>query len=346
MTNLDISTAQTEPVGARETAAEPGFFTDLDGQQIARIRRIGKRLFSVAGCHVHWHDDAPAAAGERSMEAIESAFCRQLAPLRSLVVVPDTRADAALAAHRSVVGAPYIRFYAGCPILDESRVAVGSLGLIDYNPQVFGDDERQLLADLAAQVERELRLQAVGAAQLDLLKKNKNLRRESLLDPLLGTWNRAAIVRLVAVERERCGNNRQPLSLILVGVDHFKLLNERLGQPACDTILLKIASRLRSCIRPGDGLGRYIGDQLLVVLPGASHIVAESVAERMRRAITLPPDIGGDAGSSLTVSAGTVSTNLFLSATAEELMQQADLALHAAKEGGRNCVVQARPALS
>lgn len=326
-------------------ADAPGFLSVPGEEQMARIRRIGRRLFAVAGCHVHWHNQALDTVAERSMAAIEAAFCRHFAPLRSLTAVPDTRADAVLAAHRSVVGAPYIRFYAGCPIFNENRVAVGTLSLIDYSARIFGDEERQLLADLAAQVERELRLQTVGAAQLDLLKKNKNLRRDSLLDPLLGTWNRAAIVRLVAVERERCSNNRQPLSLILVGIDRFKTLNERLGQPACDTILVKIASRLRSCIRPGDALGRYIGDQLLVVLPGASHIVAESVAERMRRAITVPPDIGGDADSSLTVSAGTVSTNLFPSATAEELIHQTDLALHAAKDGGRNCVIQAKPVL-
>ncbi len=337
---------QTRQPERGETAVEPGFFPDPADAQIARIQRIGKRLFSVASCLVHWHDGAASSDSERSMASIEAAFCQQLPPLSTLRVVSDTRADAELARHRSVLGAPYIRFYAGCPIYNESRVVVGTLSLIDYSPRMLDQEERQLLADLAAQAERELRLQTVGAAQLDLLKKNKSLRRDSLLDPLIGTWNRVAIVRLVAVEQARCSNNRLPLSLVLVGVDHFKNLNDSLGQSACDTILVKIASRLRSCIRPGDALGRYIGDQLLVVLPGASHIVAESVAERMRRAVTLPPELGGDASSSLTVSAGTVSTNLFPSATAEELIRQVDLALYAAKGAGRNCVVPAKPVLS
>ncbi|HTN67091.1 MAG TPA: sensor domain-containing diguanylate cyclase [Burkholderiaceae bacterium] len=337
---------QTRQPEREDAAVEPGFFPDPADAQIARIQRIGKRLFSVASCLVHWYDGAASNDSERSMASIEAAFCQQLPPLSTLRVVSDTRADAELAKHRSVLGAPYIRFYAGCPLYNESRVVVGNLSLIDYSPRMLDQEERQLLLDLAAQAERELRLQTVGAAQLDLLKKNKSLRRDSLLDPLIGTWNRVAIVRLVAVEKARCSNNRLPLSLVLVGVDHFKNLNDSLGQSACDTILVKIASRLRSCIRPGDALGRYIGDQLLVVLPGASHIVAESVAERMRRAITLPPELGGDASSSLTVSAGTVSTNLFPSATAEELIRQADLALYAAKGAGRNCVVQAKPVLS
>jgi diguanylate cyclase (GGDEF)-like protein len=315
-------------------------------EQIARIQRIGKRLFSVARCLVQWYGDTVVATGgERSMAAIEAAFCRFAAPLPSLLAVPDTRIDPRWNTHRSVVGAPYIRFYAACPILNSAGVAVGCLSLIDYNPHAFGAPERQLLADLAAQVERELQLQALGSVKLDLLKKNKSLSRESLLDPLVGTWNRAAIMRLVTIEKERCSNNSQPLSLILVGIDYFKRLNETLGQPACDTILVKIASRLRSCVRPGDALGRYIGDQMLVVLPGASHIVAESVAERMRRAITLQPDICPDGSSSLSISAGTVSSNLFAAATAEEMMRQAELALYAAKNAGRNCVMQAKPDL-
>lgn len=332
--------------------AEPGTtgWPQPDASAILRIQRIGKRLFGVANCLVAWPDQNAESAigGERqgiTMSAIEMEFCRQLMP-QTMQVIPDTRANAALTTHRLVVGAPYVRFFAACPIFNDAGVAVGSLSLIDYSPRLFGDDEQQLLADLAVQVERELYLQTSTAEQLDLVKKNKNLRRDSLLDPLVGTWNRAAIVRLAAIEKERCGKSRQPLSLVLVGVDHFKQLNQTLGQSACDTILIKIASRMRSCIRPGDALGRYIGDQMLVVLPGASHIAAESVAERMRRAVMLPPNVADDASVSLTISAGMVSTNLFPSASADQLIQHADLALRAAKQAGRNTVVQAKPELT
>lgn len=346
MATVDMSNLEPlDQSGVVESGTENGAWSDPDGPEIARIRRIGKRLFGVANCVVAWSGqtaDVAIGAG-RSMAAIEAEFCAQLTP-QTLRAVADTRADAALAVHRLVVGAPYIRFFAACPIFNESGLAVGSLSLIDYSPRLFGSEERQLLADLAAQVERELRLQASSVEQLDLLKKNKNLRRDSLLDPLVGTWNRAAIVRLVTIEKERCSKNQQPLSLILAGIDHFKRVNETLGQSVCDTILIKIASRVRSCIRPGDALGRYIGDQMLVVLPGASHIAADSVAERMRRAVMQPPAVADDASVSLTLSAGMVSTNLFPLASADELIRHADLALHAAKEAGRNGVVQAKPA--
>ena len=337
---------RTNQAGGEATALESGFFPAAEDAQMVRIRRIGKHLFSVASCLVQWYGVAAEGAGERSMAAIETAFCHDLPPLGCRA--RGDRYPGGRRAGQYIARCSGRRISAFMPAVRSAMPArpwSGALHLLDYAPREFGEQERELLLDLAAQVERELRLQTAGAAQLDLLKKNKSLRRDSLLDPLIGTWNRVAITRLAAVEKERCNNNRQPLSLVLVGVDHFKKLNDSLGQSACDTILLKIASRLRSCIRPGDALGRYIGDQLLVVLPGASHVVAESVAERMRRAIMLPPELGSDA-SSVTVSIGSASTNLFPSATAEDLIRHTDLALYAAKGAGRNCVVQARPPLS
>lgn len=317
----------------------------LDVEQVERIQRIGKRLFGVASCLFSQIGQHPVPGMRRSMAAIETEFCTQLSAAAP-TAVSDARDDPVLAKHRSVVGAPYLRFFASYPVLDTNRVVVGALCLLDYNARTFSDEDSQLLADLALQLERELCLQASGAEQLDLLKKNKNLRRDSLMDPLLGSWNRAAIERLVKIETERCRINHQPLSLVLVGLDHFKQINDTLGKAACDTALVKVASRIRSCVRPGDALGRYIGDQLLVVLPGASHIVAESAADRMRRGIMQVSDLIRDSSISLTISVGTVSTNLFPNATAEQLLQQVDGALYAAKAAGRNCVVAAKPVAS
>lgn len=314
----------------------------LDVEQVERIQRIGKRLFGVASCLFSRIGLIPAAGTPRSMATIEAAFCAQVSSTAPTVFA-DARQDLVLAQHRFVIGAPYLRFFASYPVLDTNRVVVGALCVLDYNARAFSEEDSQLLADLALQLERELCLQASGAEQLDLLKKNKNLRRDSLMDPLLGSWNRAAIERLVTIETERCRINHQPLSLVLVGLDHFKQINDTLGQAACDTALVKVASRVRSCVRPGDALGRYIGDQLLVVLPGASHIVAESAADRMRRGIMQASDLIHDSSISLTISAGTVSTNLFPAATADQLLRQVDSALYAAKAAGRNCVVAAKP---
>ena len=313
-------------------------------QQLLRIRRIGKRLLGVANCVISFGDAAAnMPENERSLASIEAAFCLSLPLPSDLVVVSDTRTEPSLSQHRLVIGAPYIRFYVAHPIYNNDKVVIGSINLIDYLPRGLNEQDRQFLADLACLVERELHLRSMNVTQLDLQKKNKNLRRKSLIDPLIGTWNRGAIMRILTIETIRCNKQGIPLSLIVADLDFFKRINDTYGHPAGDTVLVKVASRLRSCIRSQEALGRYGGEEFLIVLPGSSHTTAMAVGERMRLAIATQPEVIGDATVNLTISAGIASTDIFPSATTEELISRADIALYAAKDGGRNRIVQALP---
>jgi diguanylate cyclase (GGDEF)-like protein len=318
-------------------------------QQMSRIRRIGARLFDVGSCIITLGDADPSTAdADRSTATVvETAFCRSIPLHCEPSVVLDTVQDQAFAKHALVSGAPHIRFYAAHPVHTQEKALIGSITLIDYAPRTsFDEGDRQMLADLAALVERELAFRSVNASQLDLQKKNKNLRRKSLIDPLIGTWNRGAIMRILTIEAIRCDKAGLPLSLIVADLDYFKKINDTHGHPAGDTVLVKAASRLRSCIRPQEALGRYGGEEFLIILPGSSHLTAMAVAERMRHAIASQPEIIGGTTLNLTISAGVASTDLFPSATTEELISRADVALYAAKDAGRNCVVQATPDLS
>ncbi|RZI42321.1 sensor domain-containing diguanylate cyclase [Herbaspirillum sp. HC18] len=336
----------TSAGGSGRAESQPALngLSEAEGDQhLIRIRRIGKKLFDVANCVIVF-GDAPAALpeGDRSMGAIETAFCYEVSASDEAVAVTDASKHRTLAEHRHVVGSPYIRFYASYPIYNADKSVAGQVCLIDYTPRSsFREGEKQSLADLAALVERELELRVVSATQLDLEKKNKNLRRKSLIDPLIGTWNRGAIMRILTIEAIRCDKAGVPLSLIVADLDYFKKINDTYGHPAGDAVLVKVASRLRSCIRPQEALGRYGGEEFLIVLPGASHETAMSVAERMRVAVAGQPEVIGGATLHLTVSAGVASTDMFPTATTEELISRADMALYAAKDGGRNRVVNA-----
>jgi diguanylate cyclase (GGDEF)-like protein len=313
-------------------------------QQILQIRRIGKRMFDAANCIVTLNGAAPAfPAGERSMAALETAFCSSIPAQHKVQVVQDARVDPMLGQHRAVVGAPYIRFYASQPIFNEEQVPIGAVHLIAYAARPFDDEDRQLLADLVALIERALRFDAMNASQIELLKKNRTLRRDSLVDPVIGTWNRAAITRMLATETERCYNEEKPLSVVFADFDSLKHINDTYGHPAADNVLLKFASRLRSCIRPSDVLGRYEGETFMIVLPGASHTAVKVVADRIRQAIIAHPELIGDDPVKLTVSLGTVSTDLFPSAAIDDLITQADIAQRAAKKAGHNRIVHAAP---
>jgi len=314
--------------------------------QIERIRRIGKNLFRVANCIITFHDtEQPAKDLLRSSGDEEAAFCNEFGVSPNALVVRDTHADAALCLHRTVMGAPFIRFFAAYPIHHGDGKLAGSIGLIDYAPRNFGDDQLDLLADLAALAEREMHLRSIRAAQLDLQNKNNYLRRKTLIDPLLDTWNRGAIMRILSIEAARCGKFGLPLSLIVVDLDYFKRINDTYGHQAGDAVLTKVAARLRGCIRPQEALGRYGGEEFLVVLPDATGEVAMTIAERMRHAVAAHQEMVNGAELRLTISAGVASTDQFPQASTEELISRADGALYAAKDAGRNCVIQAVPGL-
>lgn len=320
---------------------------DVD-QQMLRIRRIGKRLFNVANCMITFGVAQPSSTDGKSLAAIETAFCRSQSLSNEQVIVPDTLAHPTLAQHKAVTEAPFIRFYASQPVFSQDNgMVIGAVSLIDYAPRMaFSENDRRMLADLAALVERELHLRVINASQIDLQKKNKHLRRKSLVDPLLGTWNRGAIMRILTIEAIRCDRAGVPLSLIVVDLDHFKKINDTYGHPAGDAVLVKVASRLRSCIRSQEALGRYGGEEFLIVLPGSSSATALSVAERMRATVAAQPEKIGGTPLTLTISAGVASTDIFPTATTEDLISWADMALYGAKDAGRNRVLMAMPELS
>ncbi|MBI3285936.1 MAG: diguanylate cyclase [Burkholderiales bacterium] len=313
--------------------------------RMARFERFGQKLFRVANCFVSFGNlSARFDATGRSIAAMEAAFCDSLPVPEEILVIPDLRNHPQLSAHRLVVGAPYIRFYAAHPIYGQANKLLGCVLLIDYQPHALDDEYRQLLADHAAMIERELALGVVYQMQLELVKQNRNLKRESLIDPLLGTWNKAAIVRSLSMEMERCSKAGKPMALLLASLDQIAGLRDLHGVSLSDLVLVKTVSRIRSCIRPFDALGRFGEDVLLVVLPGASHLVAVAVAERIRLAVMMHPDTIENEETVLTISAGAVSTDIFPDAEPELLISLAEKALLSARSAGNNCVVQATPA--
>lgn len=313
--------------------------------RVGRLERLGVKLFGVANCLVSFgHLAARFDRGDHSMIALESRFCDSLPFPHDIVVVPDTKLDTELAVHRMVVAAPFIRFYAAHPVLDPARNIVGSVSLIDYQPHHFDDECRQILADLVVMVEREMILTAMHQTQLELVKQNRNLKRDALIDPILGTWNKGAIIRSLRIEMERCGKAEKPLSLLFVTLDQIRAIHDAHGIAISDMLLLKMVSRIRSCIRPFDVLGRFGSDIFLMVLPGASHLVATAVAERIRLTIMSHPEVIEENSVELTISAGVVSTDTHPEAGPEVLISYAEKALLSARNAGNNRVVQAMPA--
>jgi diguanylate cyclase (GGDEF)-like protein len=172
----------------------------------------------------------------------------------------------------------------------------------------------------------------------------KKLREQSISDPLTGLFNRRFLEETLTRELSRAKREQRPLALVLLDVDHFKRVNDTYGHDAGDAVLKAIASLLRAETRGGDVASRLGGEELLVVLPGASVEQARAKAEGLRAKISeLVLESGAAPIGPVTASFG-VSAFPKHGEVAEELMKSADKALYRAKHGGRNQVMVAEEA--
>jgi diguanylate cyclase (GGDEF)-like protein len=179
-----------------------------------------------------------------------------------------------------------------------------------------------------------------------LFRAQAALEFESAHDALTGLWNRAAILEFLDKEVAREKRTSEPVGVMMVDVDHFKTVNDTWGHLAGDTVLREVAKRLAASVRDYNFIGRYGGEEFLIVSQNCDGPGILSSAERLCQAVAESP-IGTSQGPiSVTVSVGVVSTVERISASDRlKILHTVDCALYDAKSAGRNCVrsVQLEP---
>jgi diguanylate cyclase (GGDEF)-like protein len=176
--------------------------------------------------------------------------------------------------------------------------------------------------------------------QAELLKTREALREQATHDGLTGLLNRNSVLEALGEENSRTARAKEPVSVIMVDLDRFKLVNDTHGHLAGDAVLREAARRLKSAARCYDSVGRYGGEEFLIVLPGCAAHDAAAQAERMRHAIAATPFVTPSQPLVVTASMG-VSCSSHCSY--DSLVRLADDALYAAKAKGRNQVVTQFP---
>ena len=180
------------------------------------------------------------------------------------------------------------------------------------------------------------------AVQRDVTERHKlfqMLSREAVVDPLTDTFNRRHGERVLKAEIARAQRHGQPVSLVMVDVDHFKAVNDTHGHAAGDKILARVADILRARTRATDTLCRWGGEEFLVVLANTDLAGAKTVAEDLRALIA---EASYPAGISITVSLGLAE--YAPADNRETWIERVDRALYAAKAAGRNRLVARRAA--
>jgi len=192
--------------------------------------------------------------------------------------------------------------------------------------------------------ELEVRLRAgrrIVDLQAELIRAREELRIQATHDALTGLWNRAAIRDILCRQIARARREGSHLCISIADLDHFKNINDTMGHATGDLVLQEAAQRLSSAIRQYDFIGRYGGEEFLVVLPGCDESVAEKQAERMRKSLGEMPFLVPGGSVSVTVSLGISALTDSDSMDVESLLHAADVALYKAKSDGRNCVRRA-----
>ena len=179
-----------------------------------------------------------------------------------------------------------------------------------------------------------------GIRILELQEKvfsaNENLKFQVAHDALTDLLSRPAILETVRTELARAKRERSTVGILLADLDHFKQVNDSFGHLAGDEVLRETAKRMRSSVRPYDAIGRYGGEEFLIVLPGCDISSAINRAEGLRVAVGKEPIETPEGMIPVTLSLGVTMGGGVNSPDGESLLRDADIALYQAKSAGRN----------
>lgn len=288
-------------------------------ERFDRVTRMAKRMFGVPISLVSLVDEdrqwfKSAQGLDATQTPREISFCGHAINQDGLFIIPDALEDVRFSDNPLVTDAPNIRFYAGYPLKLRQGINLGTLCLIDSKPKVLDPEDEQLLKDLGAMIEQEIR-----SIQM------------ATLDSLTMISNRRGFVSLADYSLKVCHRKKLPISLVLFDLNKFKLINDTYGHHEGDFALVQFAKAMRTIFRESDVIGRLGGDEFVALLTDSNGDFITEVLNRFSRELeVINQNI--EKPYRIEFSAGVANFPFDSELSVEKMIEQADAAMYVQKK--------------
>lgn len=272
---------------------------------------------------------------------LDISVCKHAILQPGLFVVPDMTKDERFVNNKLVTGEPHLRFYAGALLESSDGYPLGTFCVLDYQPRELTTQQQKALKTLAQQVMNQLELMKINEEQRETLKdlerSHKLLEIEASTDELTQLANRRAITHALQHELSLMQSMRRPSSALLLDLDFFKSVNDEHGHLVGDEVLKEFAAFCNHEFRSSDLIGRWGGEEFVIILPGSNLEVSRKVVNRFREKLTTKTFT--KARIELSFSAGLIELSPSMSPKAT--FKKLDDLLYQAKSEGRDQIIYA-----
>lgn len=302
-----------------------------------RIMRRGKRLVRADAVSIGLYDHNAERFDEWVAQGLSDGFVKELERNPGDPMVRCFNSNTYVVGNDyAATGCPLsqrerdegIQGYICLPLISHSR-RLGVINLYLTRRDIFLPDETELLITFGH----------LAAGAIENARLFASMTELAARDVLTGLYNRRMLGQRLVVETQRASRYNKPYSVLMLDIDHFKSINDTHGHPAGDAVLRGMADILQEVVRDIDTVARYGGEEFIIILPETAGPDATRLADRLRRQVAETPLIlpAGEA-IHITVSIG-VASYPHCADTAQQIIECADEAMYAAKQGGKNRVI-------